>query len=153
MLGQAQVVPRLRAAGVERNPLLQSLLGFVQPLQSQQRYTLIHRRLCQLRILLERRGKALRGALGKLLAHLRHAAIVEPHRLGVEARLRPGRGHSKKNKSQRPNHPHRSLSPSGRKTSTEKPLNPQHNREGRYATWIRALTRVWPKPRPIILVL
>ena len=153
VLGQAQVIPGLRAIRVERNPLLQRLLGLIKPLQSEQRNALIHLRLRQLRVLLERRGKTFRGALGKLLAHLRHAAIVEPHCLGVEARLRPRRGHSKKNKSQRPNHPHRSLSQNGRKTPTEKPLNPQHNREGCHATWIRVLTRVWPKPRPIILVL
>ncbi len=46
-------------------------------------------------------ANALRRTLGKLLAHLRHAAIVQPHCLGVEARLRCGLRHRpKKNKTQ-----------------------------------------------------
>ena len=104
VLGQAQVVPRLRAVWVECNPLLQRLLRLVNPLQREQRYALIHRRLRQLRVLFERRGKTIRGALGKLLAHLRHTAIVEPHCLGVKARLRPGRGHTKENKCRSQNY-------------------------------------------------
>jgi hypothetical protein len=30
-------------------------------------------------------GKRVRGAVGKLLAHLRHAAVVQPHRIGVKS--------------------------------------------------------------------
>ena len=44
--------------------------------------------LRQLRILLECLRKGLRGALGELLAHQRHAAIVQPDRLRIVVRLR-----------------------------------------------------------------
>ena len=91
MLRKPEVVPRLRIARIESNRLLQPLLGFVQLLQSHQRNALIDRRLRQPGVLLERLGKRRRRALSELLAHLRHAAIVQPHRLGVKARLRSGR--------------------------------------------------------------
>ena len=61
---------------------LQRLLGLVQLLQRHQRDAFVDGRLRQLRILLEGLGKRVGGALGKLLAHLRHAAIVQPNRFG-----------------------------------------------------------------------
>ena len=67
---------------------LQPVLRLVELLQRQQRDAFVDRGLRQLGVFLERLGKALRGAIGKLLAHLRHAAIVQPHRLRIEVRLR-----------------------------------------------------------------
>ena len=109
MLGKAQHVPRLRAVLVESQGLLKIPLRLIQLLQIEQRNALVDGRLRQPWIPLERFGKALGRLLGKLLAHLRHAAIVGPHRLGVKARLRSRRGRNchKKNKGQGPGNPHR----------------------------------------------
>ena len=114
VLRQAQVVPGLRAVRIERESRLQRLLGLVELLQREQRDAFVDGGLRQLGVFLERLGKALRSAIGKLLAHLRHAAIVQPHRLRIEARLRtaPRRSRHQNQQGQRPYALHRSSSPS-----------------------------------------
>ncbi len=90
-----------RYSDPNRNRGLQCLLRVINLLQCQQRDAVIDRRLRQLRVLLERLRKALLGLLGKLLTHQRHAAIVQPNSLSIEARLRSGgNGHRHKNHGQ-----------------------------------------------------
>ena len=57
MLRQSQVVPRLRVCRVDRNGLVERVLGFVQLLQCQQRNAFVDGGLGQLWIFLEGFGK------------------------------------------------------------------------------------------------
>ncbi len=87
MLHQTEVVPRLRAIRIKRDRLLEPLLCVAELLQRQQRDAFIRRGLRQLWILGKSCGECFCGALGKLLAHLRHSAIVEADRLRIVMRL------------------------------------------------------------------
>jgi hypothetical protein len=81
----------LWVGGSQNNGLLENLLCLIHLLLRHQGYAFVDRGLGQRWIFLERLGKAVGGSLSELLAHQRHAAIVEADRLGVEARLRSGR--------------------------------------------------------------
>ena len=108
---EPQVVPGLHALRIQSKSGLKGLLGLVQFLQSHQRNAFIDGCLRQLWILLERLGKRVFRPFGELLAHLRHAAVVGPHRLRIKARLRPGsdRRHHKNYKSRQSVPLHQSL--------------------------------------------
>ncbi len=91
VLSESQVVPCLSISGVERNRVVEGLFRLVQFLQRHQRYAFVDGSLGQLWISLERLGKRLGSALGKLLPHQRHAPIVELDRFLVTALLRSAR--------------------------------------------------------------
>ena len=88
--------PRLYQAcalgGRERWPACRTFLASSSLLQRQQRNALVDGGLGQGGVLLEGGGKAVRGAVSELLAHLRHAAVVEAHGLGVVGGSGGGRG-------------------------------------------------------------
>ena len=90
MLGETEVVPGLWVVGIERDGLLEGLLGLVKLLEGHEGDALIDGGLCQLGVFLEGFGEGLLGFLSELLAHQCDASIVEADRIGIEVSLRSG---------------------------------------------------------------
>ncbi len=90
MLREAEVVPHLGTVRIEGNRRLQGLLGLVEFLEGHEGDALVDGGLRHLRILFEGLGETVGRLLSELLAHLRDAAIVQAHGVGIEPRLSPG---------------------------------------------------------------
>ncbi len=89
VLGQSQVVPGLRILRLKSDRFVQNLLGVVELLQRHQRDAFVDGGLCELWILFEGLGEGTGCAIGKLLAHLRHATIVQANCFGDRNGPRP----------------------------------------------------------------